>query len=291
MKHIKTAFIGGDLRQLSAAGYFARLGAEAVVWGFDGCKLPENVVCKDDARAACDGADVIILPLPYGREGEINCPMTEKELTIAEMLEYTKENALIIGGRLDKKAYKLAAPHNNKIIDYYDREELSVLNAVPTAEGAVEIAMRELPITLFGSRMAIIGFGRIGKVLAKVLCGLGVSVTVFARKPEAKAWARVCGCKAEDTSKMSEYLSGFVCIFNTVPAPVLGEKELMSAGENTLIIDLASAPGGVDKSAAERTGAKVITALSLPGRVAPESAGEIIAETVVNILFQEDIIQ
>ena len=216
--------------------------------------------------------------------------MTEKEVTLEYVLENINKKTVIMGGRLDEKAYSLAAAHNNKIIDYYGREELSVLNAVPTAEGAVELAMRELPVTLFGSRVAVIGFGRIGKVLTKVLCGLGAEVTVFARKPEAKAWARIYGCKAEDTSGMSEYLSRFVCIFNTVPAPVISGTELRNIRSDAVVIDLASAPGGVDTGAAEAAGIKVITALSLPGRVAPESAGEIIAETAINILFQEGII-
>lgn len=290
MKHIKIAFIGGDLRQISAARYFACKGATVNVWGFDGCRLPEKVQGKDALQSACDGAGAIILPLPYGKEGELNCPLTERQPNLAELLPAVSPEAIIMGGKLDAEAYGLAKAHNNKITDYYGREELSVLNAVPTAEGAVETAMRELPVTLFGSKMAIMGFGRIGKVLAKVLCALGADVTVFARKPEARAWARIYGCKAEAADNMEEKLSEFVCIFNTVPAPVLGARELCAVRDGALIIELASAPGGVDKGAAEKAGVRVITALSLPGRVAPDSAGEIIAETIENILLQEEMI-
>lgn len=290
MKHIKIAFIGGDLRQISAARYFAGKGIEVNVWGFDGCRLPERVRGMDTLQSACDGAGAIILPLPYGKEGELNCPLTERQPNLAELLPAVSPEAIIMGGKLDAEAYGLAMAHNNKITDYYGREELSVLNAVPTAEGAVETAMRELPVTLFGSRMAITGFGRIGKVLAKALCALGADVTVFARKPEARAWARIYGCKAETADNMEEKLSEFVCIFNTVPAPVLGARELCAVRDGALIIDLASAPSGVDKGAAEKAGVRVITALSLPGRVAPDSAGEIIAETIENILLQEDMI-
>lgn len=265
-------------------------GAEVNVWGFDGCRLPEKVQGKDTLQSACEGARAIILPLPYGKEGELNCPLTEQQPNLAELLPAVSPETIIMGGKLDFEAYKLAEAHNNKITDYYGREELSVLNAVPTAEGAVETAMRELPVTLFGSKMAIIGFGRIGKVLARALCALGSDVTVFARKPEAKAWARIYGCKTETTDNMEEKLSEFVCIFNTVPAPVLGARELCAVRDGAIIIDLASAPGGVDKGAAEKAEVRVITALSLPGRVAPDSAGEIIAETIENILLQEDMI-
>ena len=130
MKHIKTTFIGGDLRQVSAAGYFSGIGAEARVWGFEKCRLPDGVTGYTSFEEACDGADAIILPLPYGKDGEINCPMTEKEVTLAALLNCVDEKTVIMGGRLDEKAYSLAAAHNNKIIDYYGREELSVNRSI-----------------------------------------------------------------------------------------------------------------------------------------------------------------
>ena len=121
MKHIKVTFIGGDLRQISAAGYFFGQGAESRIWGFDKCRLPEGVTEYTSLEKACDGADAVILPLPYGKDGEINCPMTEKEVTLEYVLENINKKTVIMGGRLDEKAYSLAAAHNNKIIDYYGR--------------------------------------------------------------------------------------------------------------------------------------------------------------------------
>lgn len=180
--------------------------------------------------------------------------------------------------------------HNNKIIDYYAREELSVLNAVPTAEGAVEIAMHELPVTVFGMKAGVVGYGRVGRVLAKLLIALGAEVTVFARAADARAWARIYGCRAADIPDLPVLAKELLCLFSTVPAPIITAKTLVALPDGALVIDLASSPGGVDLAAAEKAGVRTISALSLPGRVAPDSAGRIIAETIENILFQEGIL-
>lgn len=290
MKNIKITFIGGDMRQISAAGYFSVRGHAVSIFGFDGLR-GENACAKlcEYLPEALSGADCIVLPLPYICDGKINCPMSKAEISLSDVIENSGQ-AIILGGKLDKKAYDAAIAHNNKTIDYYDREELSVLNAVPTAEGAIEIAMRELPITLFKAKIAVVGYGRVGKVLAKELTSLGACVTVFARSPSARAWACVDGCLARDLTVLTGCSSEYSCIFNTVPAPVITSAVLENMNKSTPVIDLASAPGGVDAGAAEKQKIKVISALSLPGRVAPDTAGEIIAETIENILIQEELL-
>lgn len=290
MKKIKITFIGGDMRQISAAGYFAEKGHTARAFGFDGMKGGDfGVELCEFLPQATEDADCIVLPLPYMAGGKINCPMTKAEISLPDVLENSYQ-AIILGGKLDKKAYDAARAHNNKIIDYYEREELSVLNSVPTAEGAIEIAMRELPVTIFGAEVAVIGYGRVGKVLAKTLRALGAEVAVFARSPAARAWAKTDGCRAYDIARLSELAGSFICIFNTVPAPVIDSGVIAGINKSALVIDLASSPGGVDFGAAEKAGIKTVQALSLPGRVAPDTAGKIIAETIENILVQEGIL-
>ena len=291
MKKAKITFIGGDLRQIAAARTLSADGNDVTLYGFDDLKsVPSGIVRENDIAAAEYGADVIVLPLPYGHDGKINCPLTKEEIMLRTVTELCG-NALILGGKFDRKAYGIAAAHNNKMTDYYEREELSVLNAVPTAEGAVEIAMRELPITVFGMKTAVIGYGRVGAVLASTLRALGADVTVAARSPSARAWAKINGCTAVGINELPAVVGDFSCVFNTVPALVVDGSVTDAMRQDALIIDLASAPGGVDTGAAEKAGIKCISALSLPGRVAPDTAGEIIAETIENILIQEDIIQ
>ena len=140
--------------------------------------------------------------------------------------------------------------------------------------------MRELDITLHGSRSAVIGYGRIGRLLTQRLISLGSEVTAIARSPEALASAYADGADTAHIRTLCSSMSGADVIFNTVPALMLDGEALGVIGKNTLVIDLASAPGGVDKSEAKRLGVRVIWALSLPGKHCPRTAAEIICEAV-----------
>ena len=172
------------------------------------------------------------------------------------------------------------------LADYFAREELAVANAVPSSEGAIQIAMEELPITLHGARALVIGYGRLGKVLARQLRGLGVRVSVAARKYADLAWIRAEGLEAERSDQLSGWLCGYDLVVNTVPAPILGREELTQLKPGCLVIDLASKPGGVDFDAAAQLGVKAVWALSLPGKVAPVTAGLAIRDAIYNILTE-----
>ena len=175
---------------------------------------------------------------------------------------------------------------DSQIFDYLDREELAVLNAVPTAEGAVEIAMRNYQKTINSSSCLVAGYGRIGRVLAKMLCGMGAKVYVSARRKDSLAWIRLGGYTPVEHSDIIN--SGeFDIIFNTVPALILDAHIMAKIAVRSLIIDLASQPGGVDFESAKRMGIKTVHALSLPGKTAPKTSGEIIKETIFNILEEE----
>ncbi|MCL2035084.1 MAG: dipicolinate synthase [Oscillospiraceae bacterium] len=174
---------------------------------------------------------------------------------------------------------RILAPYFNGII----------ANATPTAEGAIEIALHELPVTIFGSSCIIIGYGRIAKVLARLLIAFGAKVRVAARSHSDLAWAKINGCEAVSINELSHYLCDVDCLFNTVPVTILGEEKLSILPRRCLVIDLASKPGGVDFEIAKTLGIKTIWALSLPGKVAPYTAGEIILSTIMNILTERGI--
>ena len=152
------------------------------------------------------------------------------------------------------------------------------------AEGAIQIAMEELPITLHDARVLVIGFGRLGKALAPRLRALGAHVWVSARRYEQRAAAQGMGLGSEGVDRLPDWLCSYDLVFNTVPAPVLGVEELAALKEGALVIDLASRPGGVDLDAAATLGVRVIWALSLPGKVAPVTAGRYIKDTVYHIM-------
>lgn len=122
----------------------------------------------------------------------------------------------------------------------------NIVNALPTAEGALQIAMEELPITLHGARALVLGYGRIGSLLARRLHTLGAIVSVSARSNASFAHIWAEGMQALDTRALGGKLGEFDVLFNTVPAQVLGMAELAELREDCLVIDLASKPGGAD---------------------------------------------
>ena len=174
-------------------------------------------------------------------------------------------------------------------IDYSLREEFLIKNAVPTAEGAIEIALRESDITLNGANAAVIGYGRIGKYLSEILSGLNCNVSVVARKESARANAEISGFSTYNFGNTDVYKNADI-VFNTVPTTVIGEDELSVMRPETKIIDLASLPGGVDEKSAKAHNVTIIRALALPGKVAPTTAGKIIFDTVTAILRERGVI-
>lgn len=286
----KFAVIGGDLRQVKLAGMLASDGNTVNAIGFESIgEIDKDItLCKELSTAVKD-ADCVILGLPYSNDGiNANAPLSKKPIVLKELYDLLSHGQLVVGGKLNDSAYLAAGRHGFKLVDYLEREELAVLNAIPTAEGAIQIAMEELPITIHNSKCLVIGYGRIGKVLSHNLCGLGAKVTVSARKHSDFAWIKANGYNAANTSELNKTLSEkYDVIFNTVPTLVFDSELLDKISKECLIIDLASKPGGVDLNAASERGLKVIWALSLPGKVAPITSGEIIKSTILNIITEE----
>ncbi len=284
----KLCFIGGDMRQIRVINKMAKRDYAVSVYGFEKANktdFTEAVEFKESVAEAAREADVVILPLPYTLSREmINAPQSDEEIHQGDVLRSMKEGALLLAGKADASLAAIAALYKIRIIDYFKREELEILNAVPTAEGAIEIAMREMPITINQSRCLILGNGKIGKTLGKMLMGLGAKVTVCVRKPSAAAYARSNGEDVIFFRSLAEEIGKFDIIFNTVPAAVVTYRVLQNVRGESLIIDLASLPGGVDFETAAQLEKRTIHALSLPGKVAPQTAGDIIFETIINIL-------
>ncbi|HHT54076.1 MAG TPA: NAD(P)-binding domain-containing protein [Clostridiales bacterium] len=304
--NIKLALLGGDLRQLSIARRLSGLGFEAAVWGLGTCEteIGDAVRCAE-WQDAIKGSRAVILPLPASADGiNVNCPLNTdagsqqlRMMQLLEEIERAEGDVLLIGGKFTPSHKSAAEKRGIRTVDYFDSEELQIKNAVPTAEGAIAIAMNELPVTIQGSKSAVIGYGRVGRVLADKLAALGSRVTVAARKPADLAWAYN---RMFDTlrielrngkSSLAALGRGYDVIFNTVPYWLFDSGVLAQLCEKTLIIDIASAPGGVDSKAAGECGIKVIWALSLPGKNSPFTAGEIICDSIIDILAQEGVIQ
>ena len=275
------AVLGGDQRQLYLAKLLQRDGHQVYLWGFD---RVEDV--KESSLEQAVTADIVILPLPISWDGStLNLPLSASQVSLEELWPLLdSRRQCICGGGISAEVMAQAARERIELTDYFDREEVRVGNAVPTAEGAIQAAMEAMSSTLHGARALVVGYGRIGRVLAQDLRGLGAEVTASARKFSDLAWIATQGCLALHTTKLSGALGNFDVIFNTVPAMVLGRTHLAQLKKGCVVIDVASDPGGVDFAAADELGVAVTWARALPGRVAPEAAAKVLRDAIDHIL-------
>ncbi|MEA4824781.1 MAG: dipicolinate synthase subunit DpsA [Clostridiaceae bacterium] len=298
MEHpIRIAILGGDRRFSYLAGMLARDGCEVrVACAIAGDPAPSVIAC-DTPRDALEEARAVVLPLPIlGADGRLNTPGVPDSRNRPDayaLLAQMPKDCVVSGGLAPSDYGLCAARHGLRLVDYYAREEFAVANCVPTAEGAIETAMRELPVTLHGSDLLVIGWGRVGKALATRLAALGAHVTVSARKPGDLAGIISCGLTPAKTPELlrdeTGILSRAAVIFNTVPWPVLGWEELVAMRPDCVYIELASAPGGLDVEAAACAQLRVIRAPGLPGLVAPVSAAAILRDTLYNIWREQGV--
>ncbi len=277
--------LGGDYRMLTCAETLKHCGMQVLCYGVSDPGVSfkeESVGTLEDAVLK---ADFILLPLPYTTDGIfIHTPLHTEKISIRSLLSMLKKHQTVLAGKADSLLASLLSEKGIPLFDYAEREEFAILNAIPTAEGAIEIALKERPATLWGAKCLVTGFGRISKILAHRLKAFGTEVTVSARKASDLAFINAYGYSPIETKDIKKHISSFDIIFNTVPHKILDDAVLQKTRADALIIDLASRPGGVDFESAQNLGLSVIWALSLPGKSSPKTAGRIIADTALNIV-------
>ena len=262
------AIIGGDLRIIKLAKMLADEGNTIYTFGLEKAeelKGHENIIFTEKlSKAILEDVEVVIGPIPFSSNGiNINAPFSNTEISIRELVHYLNAK-ILIAGSIMPEVYSMATDEYIEIIDIMKREELAVLNTISTAEGAIEIAISNTNKIIHGSKVLILGFGRIGKVLARKMAGLSAKVTCAARKDEDLAWIRAYGHNEANINTLGENLGEFDIIINTVPHLILNKERLQYVREDCLLIDLASNPGGIDKKETKTRNLKLIWALALP---------------------------
>lgn len=258
----KITVIGGDKRLKTAVKELCEKGFTV-----------NTVGLYDNESGNMDG-DVFLLPVPTTKDGEtVFAPFAKRKIYLSEVSD-NADNRLLLTCNYSFK--------DKNCIDYGRLDSYSLLNAVPTAEGAIKLAIENTSFTLWQSRVLVIGFGRVGKVLADRLKALGAYVTVSARKPADFALIKALGYKAAETKTVGDTLSDYDIVFNTVDVKVIDERAFENCTVK-LLIDLSSA-GGFDLSYARDCGIHALKSPGLPGITAPLTAGKILAETVTEIL-------
>ena len=213
---------------------------------------------------------IIIGPIPYSTDGKtLYAPFCNKKLDI-NLLKDKK----IIAGKIPEEVADI------KSIDILKNEYFTIRNTVPTAEGAIAKAIELTDINIDKANIMVLGFGRVGKTLCYKLKNLGANVYAEARKERDLAWIDVFGYNAIPLEKINENICKMDIIFNTIPELILDKSKLILMNGKTLIIDLASKPGGTDFESANKMGIKAILYSGIPGKIASEYEAELIKEVI-----------
>lgn len=279
----KFLIIGGDSRQLYMADYLEKLGYKIQIYA-----LPETGrICCRNINEEIKNSDNIILPLPVSKDGKYlfsTVPMKEK---IDDFVSLFNENHRVFAGMVSNTLKAKLEKNGSRVYDFFKREDVTVMNAVPTVQGILKAMIDNIEYTINSSKIAVLGYGRIGCLTADVLSSLGARVTVCARKSSDLAKAKIKGFNVCFIKDFLSVAGEFDMIVNTVPSVVLNREVLSKVKKECLIIDVASAPYGTDFAVASEFGLNAMLCSSLPGKVAPKTAGEIIANGVLNIIKEE----
>ena len=281
----KVCIIGGDRRQAYLGALLTEDNVSVTYFALDGIDSAQSDYTS--LESSVSRCDTVILPMPLSKDKKtLFAPYSDMRIDLDDSLAKALRGKRIFCH--NASLLRSSGDYTDaKIYDYGAREELAVLNAVPTAEGAIAAAVHSSDVTLHSSRCLVAGFGRIGKLLSRDLRALGADVTVSARRESDLAMIRACGCRAVKTDSIA-LSGGYDFIFNTIPALVFTEEVLGRTAKNASVIDLASLPFGVDEDACRRLRINVSRALSIPGKTAPKTAADIIKRTIYNISREEN---
>lgn len=276
------------------------LVAEGFTVGIAGCTLPRGMpreaMLYPDYMERLPEADVVLLPLPTLRSGD-RIAFSEGEIPFSALLKRLRRGTVLLCGMLPPDRMREAEEAGMTVYDYYDSEDVRLQNAYLTAEGAISIAMQELSVSLCEAKAAVVGCGRIGSALVRMLRAWNTDVLAMARRRESLAEAEALGASTallSEDSLRALVASAPDVVFTTVPsrifgAEVLRDSAVLPSGRKPLYIDLSSTPGSFDPVAARDYGIRLLWALSLPGRYAPDSAGRVLSRRITTLLRGEEV--
>ncbi|RUS48222.1 dipicolinate synthase subunit DpsA [Cohnella sp. AR92] len=287
---VNVVLAGGDARQLEVIRRLTELDATVTIIGFDRLDTPFPGVTKAEwTESALRQADALVLP-PVGTEddGTISAIFTDKEMKLTEnIVSALPATCRIYCGMAKTYLKKLCAGHHLGLVELFERDDVAIYNSIPTAEGALMMAIQHTDITIHGSTCMVLGLGRTGLTMARTLQAMGARVKAGVRRAESYARAFEMGFEPFYMADLARQAGNIDLLFNTIPNMIVTAQVIAGLPLRAVIIDLASKPGGTDFRFAEKRGIKAILAPGLPGIVAPKTAGRIIANGLIQILLED----
>jgi dipicolinate synthase subunit A len=286
---VTVAVLGGDDRELVLVSELLTMGANVKVAGNSRLRSNKSIQYFHGVRETVQEAAFVILPMPgINDKGMIWAKYAEVPLLLdQDTLSSFRPGCMVIVGFARPLLRELVLSRNLKLLEIAGMDEVAIPNSVPSAEGAIQMAMESTDITIRNSNSLVLGFGRCGFTLARMLAALGARTSVAARKAKDLARISEMGLKPVTYQDLPDNIGKAEIIFNTVPFLVLDRKLLDLTNSAVYICDIASAPGGVDFDAAKELGRRAVLAPGLPGKVAPRTAGRILAQVIPKIMVFE----
>ncbi len=281
----KIVVLGGDNRQYYMVEQLHQLGFPVAVYGLDMKDLSSVIYEANSIREAMSFGKIVICPVPFSKSCEdIFSKSTLDDLTVENLLSYLNEAHILFGGCIPSKVKEFC---NEKKIPYYDLmgdECVTIANAVATAEGAILEAIKRSPLTLHQNRSLVFGYGRCAKILADKLKGLSSKVTITVRSKEALAMATAYGFETIPIADINKYLAEFPFIFNTIPSIIMDAASLSYVQKDVTIIDIASAPGGLNYEYCNQMHINASLCPALPGKYSPKTSAKILNDVLLSYL-------
>ncbi len=286
---VRLAVIGGDDRELYLIPELLEQGAYIVGVGFEKASPIPGMVLASSALEAIGQVDALLFPM-FGTDerGGVKAKYSDSPIVLnKEVLQAIPSRVPLFIGWARPALKSAAEMIGIRIIETANLNEVCILNSIPSAEGAIQMAMEATTITIHGSKSYVLGLGRLGWTIARMLKGMGAHVTGVARKPADLARAEEMGIRAVHFSDLEDEIGSAEIIFNTVPHRILDQVMLERLNHDAVIIDLASIPGGTDFEYAEMLGIKALLAPGLPGIVAPKTAGKMLAKVYPQLILSQ----
>lgn len=294
------SIIGGDLRSVRLAENYVAEGNTIYTFGLENYNWKENttssseeknseIVLCENLSEAMEKSNIVIGGIPFSRDGiKLNAPFARKEILIENFKKNLNGKKFFAGRILEENfGTEENASEDKPKIQMYDLlkdDELTILNAIPTVEGAIKIAIDEREETIHESNVLVCGYGRIGKIACDRFSKLGANVYCTARKETDLAWIREKRFIPLTYPEVINFASRFDIVINTVPTLIIKKEELDAFNKDVLLIELASLPGGFDKEYIKQKGLKLITAPGIPGKEMPKTAAKYIKKVIDKIL-------
>lgn len=284
------AVIGGDARYLELIRQLEKsLHIKIRIVGFD--KIDQGYIGlmqSDLHEIKPDELDALILPITGTDEkGNIETVFSDQHINLKkDWFQKLKKNTPVFTGIANDYLKEIAESAEIELISLLDRDDVAIYNSIPTAEGTIMMAMEHTDYTIHSSKVTVAGFGRVGHTVANKFSALGAEVSVAARSIYDLARINEMGLTAIPLDHLAEHSGSCDLLINTIPALIINQTVIEKLPAHTVIIDLASKPGGTDFDFARKRGIKAILAKSLPGMVAPKTAGKILADVIKQFLHE-----